>query len=132
MKVNILQQPPFRFVDDMLDYVDDRIRCSHKIKADNPMLEGNKLPAEGLIECMAQTAAVKSSIDDPKNADNVGYLVSVKNLVLSGQVGVGDTVVMDLILIQKLMQFSIFGARLYKDEMLIAECELRIFDTVSS
>lgn len=130
MEINILQQPPFRFVDRLIDYSNKKqIRCSYVVKADNPMVDSGHLSAEGLIECLAQTASVKSSIDDPLKAKNVGYLASVKNYEITGTASIGDELVIDLDLIQEVMQFSIYNASAFINDRLIATCELRIFDT---
>lgn len=71
IKQNILdlipQQPPFRFIDDILDVDDKKIVCSYRFKEDEYFYKGHFpdkpiTPGVILIEAMAQTGVVAMGI----------------------------------------------------------------------
>jgi 3-hydroxymyristoyl/3-hydroxydecanoyl-(acyl carrier protein) dehydratase len=127
--VNILQQPPFRFVDEVLDYVGNTIRCYYTVRMDNPMLNDGLLSTEGMIECLAQTAAVKSVIDYPNVELSIGYLASIKSFNVYGEVKINDGIELVITFQQSVMQFSIYDGKILHNGKEIAGGELRIFDT---
>ncbi|MEO8932782.1 MAG: hypothetical protein ABI295_00625 [Xanthomarina sp.] len=78
----IPQKSPFVMVDTLLDFSNDQVTSSFKIKEDNLFLKNNQLLESGLIENMAQTVALHTGYHFfIKNEDApTGYIGSIKNL----------------------------------------------------
>ncbi len=55
----MLQQPPFRFVDELLHFGDDKTVTAFTVR-EGLLTEDGHLCAEGLVEHMAQSAAVRA------------------------------------------------------------------------
>lgn len=78
----IPQKSPFVMVDTLLDFSNNKVVSSFKIKEDNLFLKDNTLLESGLIENMAQTVALHTGYDFflKKEVAPTGYIGSIKKI----------------------------------------------------
>lgn len=126
----IPQRPPFVMVDKIFEKGEDFLLSGFEVKADNVMVENNEFSAGGLVENMAQTAALLAGAKFVDNDQEVpvGYIAGIKNLKIERLPACGEelhtrtTLTHDLLNIQ-VVEGAVYDAR----ETKIAHCELRIF-----
>ncbi|HLV37861.1 hypothetical protein [Xanthomarina sp.] len=78
----IPQKSPFVMVDSLLDFKENQVVSSFKIKEDNLFLKNNSLLESGLIENMAQTVALHTGFDFFLKNEQAptGYIGSIKKV----------------------------------------------------
>ena len=125
----IPQRPPFTFIERVIDVSDDDATTSFEITAACVLLENDQLTAAGIIENVAQSAALyaghfyqKKGITPP-----IGYIASVKNLEIFMNPKVGEVIYTTVELVNEVMDFRIFQGTVKTTEGEdVAHCELRI------
>lgn len=126
----IPQRPPFVMIDTLVDTFENGIRSSFKISADNCLVANGIFQESGLVENMAQTAALFAGhlalqTDKPTP---VGYIGALKNLKILNLPRVNETVHTFITLKSEVINIQIVEAQVHNEaDELLAECELRIF-----
>lgn len=120
------QQPPYKMIDKVIHYDIQNIRCSYKITDSNPLVENSYLTSEGMIECMAQVAAAKASIESEESG--IGYLVLIRSFECNRKVVTGETIEPELKILHDVHPFKIFEAAIWLGDNKIAAGEIRTFD----
>jgi len=125
----IPQKPPFVMVDKLL-YSDDNIsRTSFIIPADNVLVIDGKFSAAGLMENMAQTAAAGEGnlarIED--RPIDIGFIAGVKDLEVFELPSVGEELTTEVKFETRLLNAAIVTGKVYRNEEVIAQCEMKIF-----
>lgn len=125
----IPQKPPFVMVDKLL-YSDDNIsRTSFVIPADNVLVIDGKFTAAGLMENMAQTAAAGEGnlarIED--RPIDIGFIAGVKDLEVFELPSIGEELTTEVKFETRLLNAAIVTGKVYRNEELIAQCEMKIF-----
>ena len=126
----IPQRPPFVMVDKIFEKAEDFLTSGFLVRSDNVMVENNLFSAGGLVENMAQTAALLAGtkfVDEGKEVP-VGYIAGIKNLKINRLPACGEelhtrTIITHDLLNIQVVEGSVFDAQ----ETEIAHCELRIF-----
>lgn len=125
----IPQKKPFVMIDSLL-YSDDQVtRSGYTIDAENIFVENGFFKEPGIVENMAQTAAVRAGyIARSQNADvPVGYIGSIKNLEIYSLPGVGEQLETEIIISNVVFDVTIITARVICRNVLVAKCEMKIF-----
>ncbi|MDB5112872.1 MAG: 3-hydroxyacyl-ACP dehydratase [Mucilaginibacter sp.] len=125
----IPQKPPFVMVGKLL-YSDDNItKTSFVITADNVLVINGEFSEAGLMENMAQTAAVgegnMARIEDRPIA--IGYIGAVKNLEVVHLPKIGDELMTEIKVETRLLNIAIACGKVWCNEQMIAQCEMKIF-----
>jgi predicted hotdog family 3-hydroxylacyl-ACP dehydratase len=126
----IPQRPPFVFVDQLIDFDDHSASSTFIIKTQNPMVESNCLMAGGLLENMAQTAAVMNGYRQNIMQLPVvrGYIGAMSNIVIIGLPAVGQRITTTVKLKTKVLNVDIVEAQVMNEEgQILASCEMKIF-----
>ena len=127
----IPQRPPFVMVGELANYTENSAQSQMHINADNILVEGDSFTEGGLVENMAQTAALFAGytaklkeIDPP-----IGFIGAIKNLAIIEKPLVGETIVTDVVLVNEIMQVQVLKAEVKRNnsDHVIASCELRVF-----
>ena len=125
----IPQQPPFVMVDKLL-YSDDNIhKTSFLVQANNVLVIDRKFTAAGLMENMEQTAAAGEGnlarIED--RPIDIGFIAGVKDLEIFELPKVGEELTTEVKFETRLLNAAIVTGKVFRDEQLIAQCEMKIF-----
>ena len=129
----IPQKPPMIMVGSHVSTKDSKTVSTFKIDADNIFCEGGFFSEPGLIENMAQTAAlgmgylanVGNKVREKSSA--IGYIGAIKNLIIHDFPKIGQTIQTEIEIEREIMDFSVVQGRITVDGHLIAECEMKIF-----
>jgi len=124
----IPQKPPFVMVGKLL-YTDDTVtRSSFVIGADNVFVRNNLFQEAGLLENIAQTAALRAGYI--AHAENkpvaIGYIGAVKNLDIFNLPKVSDEIITEVTIETKVMDITVLTGRVRHNEALLAQCEMRV------
>lgn len=125
----IPQKAPFVMVGNLL-YADDKVtRTNFTIKEENIFLEKGKFSEAGLIENMAQTAAAGAGYNSKRNNKpvQIGYIGSVKNLEIFLLPKINDEIITEITVENQLFNVTIISGKIWCDEKLVAQCEMKIF-----
>src|SRR5690606_35796055 len=109
---------------------DDYLLSGFDVKSDNLMVQNNALSAGGLVENMAQTAALFAGtkfVDNNKEVP-LGYIAGIKNLVIDRLPLCGEELFTRTVLTHDLLNIQVVEGSVFdeQDEK-VAHCELRIF-----
>jgi predicted hotdog family 3-hydroxylacyl-ACP dehydratase len=123
------QKPPFVMVGRLL-YTDENItRSSFHINADNVFVKNGEFQEAGLMENIAQTAALRAGyiaqIENKPVA--VGYIGAVSNFEILELPKTGDEIITEIFVLNQLLGITVLGGKVWRDDELIAQCEMKVF-----
>ncbi len=132
MDVDVLQllpqRPPFIMIDHLTHF--DRIFTStcFTVRPDNVFVEDGILNPCALVENIAQTCAARMGYVNLVNSDNVklGFIGSVKHLVVARDVKVGETLHTTIEVVQEVLQLTLVNATIKIDGVVVVEAEMKI------
>ncbi len=123
------QRYPFVMVESLWINNDTATITSLTIESTNCLTEKGFFTESGLIENMAQTAAVRvgygfieAGLEVP-----VGFITAIKDLKVYTYPKVGDLIYTEAEHVNDVMNFSIVQGRVYVNQQLVAEAEVRVF-----
>jgi len=122
----IPQKPPFVMVGKLI-FTDEYITRSSFHIADNLFVKNGWFQEAGLLENIAQTAALGAGYT--AQAENkpvaVGYIGSVKNFEVFNLPGTGQDITTEIKIETKVMGITVFSGKVWRDGELLAQCEMR-------
>ena len=126
----IPQRPPFVMIDKFNSLIDKGIESGFTIVPENILVVDGIFQESGLVENMAQTAAMyagytanKSNLPAP-----IGYIGALKNLKIYALPKVNERLSTSIKLKSEVMNIQIVEAEVRNEaQEILAECELRIF-----
>jgi predicted hotdog family 3-hydroxylacyl-ACP dehydratase len=125
----IPQREPFVMIDTLLLTDDTTTRTNFIISADNIFYANNEFSEAGLMENIAQTAAVGAG----KRARNVnkevfpGYIGAVKNFEVFSLPKINDVLLTEVVITDTFLNMINVKGKISCNELQIAECEMKIF-----
>lgn len=125
----IPQKPPFVMVDRLV-YSDDNVtRTSFIVPEYNVLVSDGKFTAAGLMENMAQTAAAGEGnlARIEERPIDIGFIAGVKDLEIFDLPSIGDELTTEVKFETRLLNAAIVTGKVYRNEELIAQCEMKIF-----
>ena len=130
------QHPPFLMVD-TLERIDDKSAVStFNILSDNILLEAGLFTEAGLIENIAQTAALHAGYhfstqaqDKGKTMDKapMGFIGAIKDFHIFRQPQVGDVLYTTMLIEHQIGNASVIKGEIKVGEEVVASGELKIF-----
>lgn len=130
----IPQRAPIVMVHDLLEASDDHVVTRFNIEGDNVFLSGGAFAEPGLVENIAQTAAVHVGYQCAmKNLPiPIGYIAAIKDLkVLS--LPPQDVVIKTSVRVtNKVLDVTVVEGKVEQDGKLLCSCEMRIFAKIQS
>ncbi len=124
----IPQREPFVLVDKITRHEDDMTTSCFFIPSSHLLIENNRLSAYGLIENMAQSAALRSGYqaysanDKPK----VGFIGTIEKAIIHQLPDSEQTIITEVRQTAQIMNFIVIECRSFLNETLLAECSMKI------
>jgi len=125
----IPQKPPFVMVSKLLSVDEQTTFSSFIIKADNVFVKNNQFQEAGLLENIAQTAAlgVGYIATMEQKSVNRGYIGAVKDLKVFSLPKVGDEIITETSIENRIFDVTVISGMVWLGEQLIAQCEMKVF-----
>lgn len=126
----IPQRPPFVMVDKLLEKGDNYVVTGLQIAEDNVLVENKQFKESGLVENIAQTAALFAGLRfaEQGKAIPVGYIAGIKDLSINTMPASGTEICTRTTLTRDIGNIQVVeGVVFDQQEHVLASCELRIF-----
>jgi predicted hotdog family 3-hydroxylacyl-ACP dehydratase len=125
----IPQKPPFVMIGKLLSVDETSIKSSFVIVADNVFVKNNIFQEAGLMENIAQTAALRAGyIAQAENKPVlVGYIGAVKDFEVFNLPTVGDELITEIKIEDQVFDVTIISGKVWCNEQLLAQCEMKVF-----
>ena len=125
----IPQRPPIVMVDSFFGIEENCSYSGLTITSDNIFCEAGKLQEPGIIEHIAQSAAVRTGFIYTRQGAQVplGFIGSVDKLKIYKLPEVGMKLFTEITVVQEVFDITLVSAQVKAGEELIAECRMKIF-----
>ena len=130
----IPQKLPIEMVDTLWTNDETTTVSGFSISPENIFCENGFLTEPGIIENIAQTAALRAgymaSIQTstaPPGPPPIGYIAAIKNLKIHQLPATGTVLKTEIFIKQIIFDISLIDAKSFCNNELIAECEMKIF-----
>ncbi|WP_426670192.1 3-hydroxyacyl-ACP dehydratase [Mucilaginibacter sp. McL0603] len=125
----IPQKPPFVMVGKLL-YTDAELtRSSFTVNGDNVFVKDSLFQEAGLMENIAQTAALRAGylaqIEDKPVA--VGYIGAVSSFEIFDLPKVDDEIITEITVENQIFDITVLSGKVWLNENLMAKCEMKLF-----
>jgi predicted hotdog family 3-hydroxylacyl-ACP dehydratase len=125
----IPQKPPFVMVGRLLETDEHTTWSSFLIQPGNVFLRDGVFQEAGLMENIAQTAALRAGYiaraDDKPVA--VGYIGAVSNFEIFGLPKTGEEIKTSIALQNQIFDITVLSGKVWLGDQLIAQCEMKVF-----
>ena len=124
----IPQRTPMTMIDALIAADEKSARGKLHILESNLFIDNGVLAEPGLIEFIAQTAAAYTGYKNKTTNREVseGYIGAIKNLVIYELPKVNSFVQSEIVVENEIVGYTIIAGRVYQEDRLLAECEMRI------
>ena len=130
----IPQRYPIVMVHELMDAGDDYAVTQLTIEPDNVFVSSGYFAEPGLVENIAQTAAVhvgyqcsKKNIPIP-----IGYIAAVKDLKIETLPKQNSLIITSVKVTNKVLDITVVQGKIEQDGKVLCSCEMRIFAKVQS
>lgn len=125
----IPQKPPFVMVNKLLHIDETSTRSSFHINGDNVFVKDNLFQEAGLLENIAQTAALRAGYlaSEENKPVKTGYIGAVKDFEVFILPKVGDELITEVIIENQIFDVTVFSGKIWHNENLLARCEIKVF-----
>ncbi len=125
----IPQKAPMAMVDGLLESDQEKTVSTLTIAPNNIFVEVGFFKEPGLIENIAQTAALRAGYEADKNNEKskVGFIGSVKKMKIYSLPKVGETLNTKLTILMEMENISVIKGEVMVNDKLIAQGEMNIF-----
>lgn len=125
----IPQRDPIIMVHELMEANDEQASTTFTIESGNVFLSNGYFAEPGLIENIAQTAAVQSGYYCMQNNIPVpiGYIAAVKNLKIIDLPKENSTIQTHVKVTNKILDVTVVEGTIEQEGILVCSCEMRIF-----
>ncbi|MDB5001743.1 MAG: 3-hydroxyacyl-ACP dehydratase [Mucilaginibacter sp.] len=126
----IPQKQPFVMVNKLLLVDETSTRSSFVIEPGNVFVKNGFFQEAGLMENIAQTAALRAgylALTDNKPVEN-GYIGSVKDFEVLQMPQINDELLTEISITGRIFNVTVLTGRIWLNESLIASCEMKVFE----
>lgn len=125
----IPQRPPIVMVDKFYGFEGDSSFTGLDIESDNIFIDNDYMSEPGLIEHLAQSAAVRAGYRFllQKKDIPLGFIASVDKLTVHQLPSPGEILYTEIRQIQQVENITLIEARSESDGNLLIECKMKIF-----
>lgn len=125
----IPQKPPFVMVGKLLGTDELSTRSSFHIKGDNVFVKQGLFQEAGLMENIAQTAALRAGyVAQTENKPvATGYIGAVSNFEIFGLPKVNDEIETEITIENQIFDVTVLSGKVWQNENLLAQCEMKLF-----
>ena len=129
VKLIIPQREPIIMIDEIVNHSDVKTTTSLTINKTNIFVEENIFQSSGLIENMAQSSAARMGIQTNKEGNKplLGYIASIKNFMVNRLPEVGEKILTEIIISNKINNIIVIKAEGKVNNIIISSCELKVF-----
>jgi predicted hotdog family 3-hydroxylacyl-ACP dehydratase len=125
----IPQKPPFVMVGKLIYADATTARSSFTIEEGNVLVREGIFQEAGLLENMAQTAALQAGYmalaqNTPVEA---GFIAAVKDLEIFNLPAVGAELITEIRIENQVFNMTVISGKVWNDGQLIASCEMKLF-----
>lgn len=130
----IPQRDPIVMVHEVVEANDTHVLTRFTIESGNVFLSNGYFAEPGLIENIAQTAAVQAGYNCRQNNIEVpiGYIAAVKKLKITELPKENSMIQTMVTVTNKILDVTIIEGEIEQDGKLICSCEMRIFTRTQS
>ena len=116
-------------VSKLLHVDETSIRSSFHVTGDNVFVNDNLFQEAGLLENIAQTAALRAGYfaNEENKPVTTGYIGAVKDFEVFNLPQVGDELITEVTIENQIFDVTVFSGKVWHDENLIARCEMKVF-----
>lgn len=124
----IPQKPPFVMVSILLSVDEKSARSSFTVNRDNVLVKNNNFTEAGLLENIAQTAALRAGyIAQTENKlMKVGYIGAVRDLEIFNLPNTGDEIETEITITDQVFNMTTISGKVWLKGQLLASCELKV------
>ncbi|HWD86729.1 MAG TPA: hypothetical protein VG367_01295 [Mucilaginibacter sp.] len=125
----IPQKPPFVMVGTLVSTNENTTLSSFIISDDNIFVKDNVFQEAGLMENIAQTAALRAGYIAQKENKPVavGYIGAVSHFEIFDLPRVGDEITTMIASQNQIFDITVLSGRVWLNDKLIAQCEMKVF-----
>jgi predicted hotdog family 3-hydroxylacyl-ACP dehydratase len=125
----IPQKPPFVMVGRLLSTDEDITLSSLTITGENVFVRNGLFQEAGLMENIAQTAALRAGYIAKKENKPVavGYIGAVSHFEVFELPEVGDEITTEISTQNQIFDITVLSGKVWLGEKLIAQCEMKVF-----
>ena len=130
----IPQRAPIVMVDKLLENDETTSVSGFTIKEENIFCENGYFTEPGIIENIAQTAALRAGYtfslmpkDDANAKPPLGFIAAIKKLIIHQLPKVGSELLTEVVVQQIIFDVTLITAKSTVNGELVAECEMKIF-----
>jgi predicted hotdog family 3-hydroxylacyl-ACP dehydratase len=129
----IPQKPPFVMVSKLLHVDETSTRSSFHVTGDNVFVKDNLFQEAGLLENIAQTAALRAGYlaNEENEPVKTGYIGAVKDFEVFNLPKVGDEIITEVTIENQIFDVTVFSGKVWHDENLLARCEMKVFTGIN-
>lgn len=129
IKKYIPQREPMIMVGDLLSYEETIVTSFFVIEEDNIFIKDGFFTEAGLLENMAQTAALGKGYEFSllHKAVPLGFIGGVRNFVVNEIPKVNNKLITTITVKHTMMNVTMADAQVFVNDVLQASCELKIF-----
>jgi len=104
-------------------------KSSFVIQADNVLVKNNVFQEAGLMENIAQTAALRAGYlaEAEHKPVEAGYIGAVKNFEIFNLPKVGDELTTEITIENQVFNVTVFSGKVWHNNELLAQCEMKVF-----
>ncbi len=104
-------------------------RSSFLIAFDNVFVKNNIFQEAGLLENIAQTAALRAGYHTQAENKpvNVGYIGAVKDFEIYNLPKVGDEIITEVAIENQIFDVTVLKGKVWLEGGLLAQCEIKVF-----
>ena len=130
----IPQRKPIVMVHELLEADDEHVITQLKIEPDNVFLTSGFFAEPGMVENIAQTAAVHVGYQCAlKNLPiPIGYIAAIKDLKVKTLPKQNSTITTSVKVINKVLDITVVQGKIEHKGDLLCSCEMRIFAKIQS
>lgn len=130
----IPQRDPIVMVHELVEASDDYAVTRFSITSDNVFVSSGIFAEPGLVENIAQTAAVHVGYQcSLKNIPiPIGYIAAVKDLKIDGLPGQNSSILTTIKVVNKVLDITVVQGKIEQEGKILCTCEMRIFAKLQS
>lgn len=125
----IPQRAPMVMVDGLKELQNETAVSFFEIKPDNLFIDHGYLGLPGMVENIAQSAALRTGY--LCNTENrpvpLGFIGAVKNLEVFGYAAIGETLSTEITLLHDVLNASVVEGKVFVGDRLLARGEMKVF-----
>ncbi len=129
IKSLIPQREPIIMIDKIVSHSDKKTSTSLTITETNIFVEENIFQSSGLIEHIAQSSAARMGIQTTVEVKKplLGYIASVKNMMINRLPKVGETILTEIIITNQINNIIVLKGESKVKNIVVSSCELKVF-----